>query len=101
MGGAWVTKHASEAGFAGIACRIKGSGLDSAEALTVLSEESDVEELQTEVSEPAAPRGKEDCGVIDLPLMILSTSQNPGQGVGVGLYLPTEDPMNKEQTRTI
>ena len=101
MDGKWVSKSARLAGFYGIACRVKGTGLDSAGALTVLSEESDVEELQTEVSEPVAPRGKEDCGEIDLPLMILSTSQNPGQGVGVGLYLPTEDPMNKEQTRTI
>ena len=87
MDGEWVSKSAYSAGFYGIACRIKGSGPASP--------------ADVEAKSDADEKGKTDCGEIDVPLMVLSTSQNPGQGIGVGLYYPQDDPMNKEQTRAI
>ncbi len=77
--GAWVSKAASLAGFDGIDCFIPGSGYPGA----------------------TPPSGTGECGDVDHPLMILGTSQDPAQGVGVGLYFPVHDFLNGRQTHVI
>ena len=83
----WITKSATAAGDRGIACAVKGMSATS-------------EAFAAEADGEGAAGGKADCGhTLDLELMILSTHQNPNQGIAVGLYVPGDDPMNKEQTR--
>ncbi len=77
--GAWVSKAAALAGFDGYQCGIPGS----------------------EYPGSAGPPGTEGCGDVDYPLIILSTSQDPAAGVGVGLYFPVHDGLNGSQTHVI
>ena len=77
--GAWVSKAAALAGFDGIECFVPGTGFPGS----------------------TPPGGTQDCGDVDHPLMILGTSQDPAQGVGVGLYFPVHDFLNGSQTHVI
>jgi hypothetical protein len=77
--GAWVSKAAALAGFDGYQCGIPGSGYAGS----------------------TPPPGSESCGDVEYPLIILSTSQDPNDGVGIGLYFPMHDAMNDRQTHVI